>query len=105
MAGAMRPALRFNVAQRPTAERFAMSKKSAEHISALDPLQRGDGPNSVLWGGRSNATTRAKDRAIELAELALKSLNSPEASPAELKQYVLSLLLHFLANYNGGRVC
>ncbi|GLS32604.1 alkyl hydroperoxide reductase [Mesorhizobium albiziae] len=90
----------------PSAERFAMGKELSEHILALNPLQ-GDGPKfrSYPAVARYYHESGNKDRAIELVELALKSLDGPEPIPDELKQHLLPHLLQALANYKGEKVC
>ncbi|MUT24758.1 hypothetical protein GNX14_26850 [Mesorhizobium japonicum] len=90
----------------PSHERFALGKKLAEHILALNP------PHS---GGQKFRTYPAvaryyyesgnQDRAIELIEFALKSLDSPQPVPDELKQHLLPNLLQALSNYKGEEVC
>ncbi|MBT1516377.1 TlpA family protein disulfide reductase [Bradyrhizobium sp. SRL28] len=91
----------------PPAERLAMGKELSEHILALNPPHRGDGPKFLSYGALAQYYYESgnKDRAIELIELALKSLDGPEPIPDELKQHVLSLLLQALANYKGEKVC
>ncbi|MER9770331.1 TlpA family protein disulfide reductase [Mesorhizobium sp. M0189] len=90
----------------PSAERFAMGKELSEHILALNPPQ-GDGPKfwsypaiARYYHGNGN-----KGRAIELVELAIKSLDGAESIPDELKQRLLPNLLQALANYKGEKVC
>lgn len=46
-----------------------------------------------------------QNRAIELVELALKSLDRPKPMLGELKQHLLPNLLQALANYKGEEVC
>ncbi|RWA83658.1 TlpA disulfide reductase family protein [Mesorhizobium sp.] len=90
----------------PPAERFAMGKELSEHILALNPPQ-GDGPKfrSYPAVARYYYENGNKNRAIELVELALKSLDGPEPISAELKEYLLPDLLQSLANYKGKKVC
>lgn len=90
----------------PPAERFAMGKDLSEHILALNPPQ-GDSPKfrsypAVAWYYHENGNN---DRAIELVELALKSLDGSEPIPDELKEHLLPDLLQALASYRGGKVC
>ncbi|MER9462861.1 TlpA family protein disulfide reductase [Mesorhizobium sp. M0387] len=90
----------------PPAERFAIGKKLSEHILALNPPQ-GDSPKfrSYPAVARYYHENGSIDRAIELVELALTSLDGPEPIPAELKEQHLPDLLQALANYRGGKVC
>ncbi|MGX5806125.1 TlpA disulfide reductase family protein, partial [Bradyrhizobium sp. Arg314] len=82
----------------PSAERFAMGKELSEHILAL-PLPLDD---DVLTFIRYRVVAQYfyesgnKDRAIELVEVAMKSLGDSEFS---------SQLLQTLANYKGEKVC
>ncbi|MER9451993.1 TlpA disulfide reductase family protein [Mesorhizobium sp. M0254] len=90
----------------PPAERFAMGKELSECILALNPPQ-GDSPKfrsypAVAQYYHENGNN---DRAIELVELALTSLDGPEPIPAELKEQHLPDLLRALAKYRGGKVC
>ena len=90
----------------PSAERLAMGKELSEHILALTPPQ-GDGSKllpyrAIAWYYHESGN---KDRAIELIELALKSLDGPEPVADGLKQYLLPELLQALANYKGEKVC
>ncbi|MER9831218.1 TlpA family protein disulfide reductase [Mesorhizobium sp. M0134] len=90
----------------PLAERFAMGKELSEHILALNPPQ-GDRPKfrSYPAVARYYHENGNNDRAIELVELALTSLDGPEPIPAELKEQHLPDLLQALAKYRGGKVC
>ncbi|ESY62808.1 alkyl hydroperoxide reductase [Mesorhizobium sp. LNHC252B00] len=90
----------------PPAERFAMGKELSENIMALNPPQ-GDSPKfrSYPAVARYYHENGNNDRAIELVELALTSLDSPEPILAELKEQHLPDLLQALANYRGGNVC
>ncbi|RVC83063.1 TlpA family protein disulfide reductase [Mesorhizobium sp. M4A.F.Ca.ET.022.05.2.1] len=90
----------------PSAERFAMGKGLSEHILALNPPQ-GDGPKfrSYPAVARYYHESGNRDRAIELVQLALKSLDGPEPVPDELKQHLLPDLLQALANYKDEKVC
>ncbi|MCA6111359.1 TlpA disulfide reductase family protein [Bradyrhizobium cenepequi] len=105
MAGAMRQL--FDPANDnshfPPAERLAMGKELSEHILALNPPQGGDGPKFVSYGAVAQYYYESgnKDRAIDLVELALNSLDGPEPIPDELRQHVMSLLVQALANYKG----
>ncbi len=91
----------------PSAERFAMGKELSEHILALDPPQRGDGLKFLSYGPVAQYCYESgnKDRAIELIELALKSLEGPKTIPVELKQHVITLLVQALANYKREKAC
>ncbi|MEY9104682.1 hypothetical protein ABH994_005593 [Bradyrhizobium yuanmingense] len=46
-----------------------------------------------------------KDRAIELIEVTLKSLDGPAPAPDDLKQHVISVLVQTLANYKDEKAC
>ncbi|WP_342633865.1 TlpA family protein disulfide reductase [Mesorhizobium kowhaii] len=88
----------------PSAERLAIGKQLSEHIMALN-LPQGEGRR--FWSypaiARYYHESGNKDRAIELIELALKSLDGPEAIADGLKQY--PDLLHALANFKGENIC
>ncbi|WP_435302954.1 TlpA disulfide reductase family protein [Mesorhizobium australicum] len=90
----------------PPAERFAMGKELSEHILALNPPQ-GDSPKFRSYPAiaRYYHENGNNDRAIELVELALTSLEGPEPIPADLKEQHLPDLLQALAEYRGGKVC
>ncbi|RVJ65993.1 TlpA disulfide reductase family protein [Sinorhizobium meliloti] len=85
----------------PSTERFAMGKVLSEHILALDFAQC-NLPASQLFQevARYYYEIGNKDRAVELLELALKSLDGHGANED------LQLdLLETLANYKGEAVC
>ncbi|MER9196919.1 TlpA family protein disulfide reductase [Mesorhizobium australicum] len=86
----------------PSTERFAMGKELSEHILALNPPQD-DSPKfrSYPAVARYYHENGNNDRAIELVELALTSLDGPEPIPAELKNQHLPDLLQALAKYRG----
>ncbi|MER8747492.1 hypothetical protein NKH54_31270, partial [Mesorhizobium sp. M1004] len=86
----------------PSAERFAMGKELSEQILALNPPQ-GDSPKfrSYPAVARYYHENGNNDRAIELVELALTSLDGPEPIPAESKEQHLPDLLQALAKYRG----
>ncbi|RUU06235.1 TlpA family protein disulfide reductase [Mesorhizobium sp. USDA-HM6] len=86
----------------PSTERFAMGKELAEHILALNP-PKSDGPKfrSYPAVARYYYENGNKDRAIELLELALKSVDSSVAISGKLKEHLLPDLLQTLANYKG----
>ncbi|HEV2901022.1 MAG TPA: TlpA family protein disulfide reductase, partial [Pseudaminobacter sp.] len=90
----------------PSAERLAIGKQLSEHILALNPPQ---GEGHKFWSypavARYHHESGNKDRAIELIELALKSLDGPEPIPDVLKQHYQPKLLQALANYKGEKVC
>ncbi|WP_031195847.1 TlpA disulfide reductase family protein [Mesorhizobium sp. L103C119B0] len=90
----------------PSPERFAIGKELSEHVLALNPPQ-GDSPK--FWSypavARYYHESGNKNRAIELVELALKSLDGPEPIPDELKEHLLPELLQALANYKDEKVC
>ncbi|RWM51761.1 MAG: TlpA family protein disulfide reductase [Mesorhizobium sp.] len=91
----------------PRAERFAMGDKLSEQILTLNPPQ-GDGPLKFRWYvpvAQYYYESGNKDRAIELIEVALKSLGDPETMPDHIKQYYLTPLLQALANYTGENAC
>ncbi|UPK05715.1 TlpA disulfide reductase family protein [Bradyrhizobium sp. 170] len=91
----------------PPAERFAMGKELAEHMLTLNPPQRGEGDKFKSYGAIAQYYYESgnKDRAIELIELALKSLDHPEPIHEEVKQRFAPRLLQALANYKGEKVC
>ncbi|SDG43189.1 AhpC/TSA family protein [Bradyrhizobium sp. Rc2d] len=91
----------------PSAERFAMGKELSEHILALNPPHRDDGPKWLSYGAVAQYYYESgnKDRAIELVEVALNSLSGPEPIPDELKQHVTPPLVEALANYKGEKAC
>ncbi|WP_407192973.1 TlpA disulfide reductase family protein [Bradyrhizobium sp. STM 3566] len=109
MARAMRPL--FDPANDnshlPPAERFAMGKELSEHILALNPPQRGQAPKFLSYPAVAQYYYESgnKDRAIELVEVTLKSLDGPEPLPNELKQELMSPLVQTLANYKGEKAC
>nr|WP_027162752.1 TlpA disulfide reductase family protein [Mesorhizobium sp. WSM1293] len=87
----------------PRAERFAMGKELSEQILALSPPEN-DGPLKFVWYvpvAEYHYECGNKVRAIELIEVALKSLDLPEPMPDHIKQYYLTPLLQALANYTG----
>ncbi|RWA97935.1 MAG: TlpA family protein disulfide reductase [Mesorhizobium sp.] len=91
----------------PRAERIAMGDKLSEQILTLNPPQ-GDGPLKFRWYvpvAQYYYESGNKDRAIELIEVALKSLGDPETMPDHIKQYYLTPLLQALANYTGENAC
>ncbi|MGX9576950.1 TlpA family protein disulfide reductase, partial [Mesorhizobium sp. f-mel] len=91
----------------PSAERFAMGKELSEHILALDPPE-GDVDLKFLYYpvlGQYFYETGDKDRAIELVEVAMKSLADWQDGSDELKQKLGPGLLQALANYKGEKVC
>jgi len=91
----------------PPAERFAMGKELSEHILALNPPQGGQTLKFLSYPAIAQYYYESgnKDRAIELVEVALKSLDGPEPIPEELKQEVMSPLVQALANYKGEKAC
>ncbi|MER8556982.1 TlpA family protein disulfide reductase [Mesorhizobium sp. M1217] len=90
----------------PSHDRFALGKELVEHILALNPPQ-GDGHKFRAYPAvaRYYHESGNQNRAIELVEMALKSLDRPEPIVDELKQYLLPSLLQALANYKGKKVC
>ncbi|RUY59637.1 TlpA family protein disulfide reductase [Mesorhizobium sp. M7A.F.Ca.CA.001.13.2.1] len=91
----------------PHDDRFAMGKELSEQILELNPPQ-GDGdfkfgcyfPAAQYYYESGN-----KDRAFELIEVALKSVDHSEPVPDHTKQYYLTPLLEALANYTGEPAC
>ncbi|WP_439360566.1 TlpA disulfide reductase family protein [Bradyrhizobium sp. DASA03007] len=109
MAGAMRQL--FDPANDnshlPQAERFAMGKELSEHILAVNPPQRDEAPKFLSYPAIAQYYYESgnKDRAIELIEVTLKSLDDPAPIPDKLKQHVMSVLVQTLANYKGQKAC
>lgn len=109
MAGAMRQL--FDPANDnshlPQAERFAMGNELSGHILAINAPQRGDAPKFLSYPAVAQYYYESgnKDRASELIEAALKSLDGPAPIPDELKQHVMSELVQTLANYKGQKAC
>lgn len=109
MAGAMRQL--FDPANEnshlPQAERFAMGNELSGHILAINAPQRGDAPKFLSYPAVAQYYYESgnKDRASELIEAALKSLDGPAPIPDELKQHVMSELVQTLANYKGQKAC
>ncbi|AMA61560.1 alkyl hydroperoxide reductase [Bradyrhizobium sp. CCGE-LA001] len=91
----------------PRAERLEMGKELSEHILALNPPQRGDGLKYLIYPTVAQYYYESgnKDRAIELVDAALKSLDSSEPISVEQKQHDISLLVQTLANYKGEKAC
>nr|WP_245260664.1 hypothetical protein [Mesorhizobium sp. L2C054A000] len=90
----------------PPAERFAMGRELSEHILALNPPQ-GDSSNFGSYPAAAGYYHEDgnNDRAIELVELALTSLDGPEPIPAKVKEQHLPDLLRALAKYTGAKAC
>ncbi|TGQ21492.1 TlpA family protein disulfide reductase, partial [Mesorhizobium sp. M00.F.Ca.ET.220.01.1.1] len=91
----------------PRAERFAMGNELSEQILALNP-PNGDGPFKYLRYlpvAQYYYESGNKDRAIELIEVALKSVDRLGPIPDHTKQYYLTPLLEALANYTGEPAC
>ncbi|WP_143749247.1 TlpA disulfide reductase family protein [Mesorhizobium sp. WSM3882] len=91
----------------PRAERFAMGHELAEQILTLNP-PHGEGPLKFRWYvpvAQYYYESGNKGRAIELIEVALKSLGNPGMMPDHIKQYYLTALLQALANYTGENAC
>ncbi|MDA9463085.1 TlpA disulfide reductase family protein [Bradyrhizobium sp. CCBAU 53415] len=105
MAGAMRQL--FDPANDnshlPQAERFAMGYELSEHILAVN----GQAPKFLSYPAVAQYYYESgnKDRAIELIEVTLKSLDDPAPMPDTLKQHVVSVLVQTLANYKGQKAC
>ncbi|CAH2394336.1 hypothetical protein [Mesorhizobium ventifaucium] len=91
----------------PDAERFAMGNELSEQILALSP-QQSDGPLKFVWYvpvAQYYYECGNKVRAIELIDVALKSLDFPEPMPDHIKQYYLTPLLQALADCTGENAC
>ncbi|RWQ12132.1 MAG: TlpA family protein disulfide reductase, partial [Mesorhizobium sp.] len=91
----------------PRAERFAMGNELSEQILTLNPPQ-GEGPfkyRRYLPVAQYYYESGNKDRAIELIEVALKSVDRLGPIPDHAKQYYLTPLLQALANYTGEPAC
>ncbi|WP_439375471.1 TlpA disulfide reductase family protein [Bradyrhizobium sp. DASA03120] len=91
----------------PRAERLKMGKELSENILVLNPPQREDGFKYLTYPAVAQYYYESgnKDRSIELVEAALKSVDSSEQIPVELKQQKISLLVQALANYKGEKAC
>ncbi|WP_032936607.1 alkyl hydroperoxide reductase, partial [Mesorhizobium sp. WSM3626] len=91
----------------PSAERFAIGKELSERILALDP-PAGDGAFKFLYYpalGQYFYESGDKDRAVELIEVALKSLADWQDGSEKTKRRIGQRLLQALANYKGEQVC
>ncbi|RVP08812.1 TlpA family protein disulfide reductase [Sinorhizobium meliloti] len=90
----------------PSAERFAMGDVLSEHILALD-LAQCNLPASLFFRevARYYYAIGNKDRAVELIELALKSLDVLDPDMHGRKKDLKPNLLQNLANYKGEKVC
>ncbi|NEU99609.1 TlpA disulfide reductase family protein [Bradyrhizobium uaiense] len=90
----------------PRADRFAMGRDLSEHILALNPPQ-GDGYKFLAYGAVAQYYYESgnKERAIELVELALKSLDHPKPMQDKMKQLYVPRLLQALASYKGEKAC
>ncbi|MGX5806277.1 TlpA disulfide reductase family protein, partial [Bradyrhizobium sp. Arg314] len=91
----------------PSAERFAMGKELSERILALHPPQGDCDFKFAHYPAVAQYfyETGDKDRAIELVEVAMKSLSDWQGGSDELKQELAPGLLQTLANYKGEKVC
>ncbi|MCA1363387.1 TlpA family protein disulfide reductase [Bradyrhizobium sp. IC3069] len=91
----------------PQAERFAMGDELSEHILAVNPPQRDEAPKFMSYPAVAQYYYERgdKDRAIELIEVTLKSLDGPAPAPDDLKQHVISVLVQTLANYKDEKAC
>ncbi|WP_309493936.1 TlpA disulfide reductase family protein [Bradyrhizobium arachidis] len=109
MAGALRqlfdPAI--DNSHLPQAQRFAMGNELSGHILAINPAQRGEAPKFVSYPAVAQYYYESgnKDRAIELIEVTLKSLDGPAPIPDNLKQQIMSEAVQTLANYKGQKAC
>ncbi|WP_244608358.1 TlpA disulfide reductase family protein [Bradyrhizobium algeriense] len=86
----------------PHSDRFAMGKELAEHILALNSPEGSALPKFLSYGAVAQYYYESgnKDRAVELVESAVKSLDSPgRPMGAEEKAHYLRLLLKALAKY------
>lgn len=94
----------YDYSKFPSVERFAMGKELSEHILAQARLKDDYGKaRSYHMVATYYHASGNKDRAVELLELALESLDGPD--PDGLKEKALPFLLQTLANYNGETVC
>ncbi|MFK4492440.1 tetratricopeptide (TPR) repeat protein [Bradyrhizobium sp. USDA 336] len=91
----------------PQAERFAMGNELSEHILAENPPRRGEALKFLSYPAAAQYYYESgnKDRAIELIEVTLKSLDGSAPIPDNLKQHVISVLVQTLANYKGEKAC
>ncbi|WP_439402843.1 redoxin domain-containing protein [Bradyrhizobium sp. DASA03068] len=91
----------------PQAERFAMGNELSEHILAINRPQRGEASKFSSYPAVAQYYYESgnRDRAIELIEVTLKSLDGPEPIPDSLKQQVMSELVQTLANYKSQKAC
>ncbi|OKO84313.1 alkyl hydroperoxide reductase [Bradyrhizobium sp. NAS96.2] len=87
----------------PRAERLAMGRDLSEKILALNPPED-EGYKFLSYGAVAQYCYESgdKERAIELVELALKSLDTPEHVPDGVKLRCMPSLLQALANYKKG---
>ncbi|TIP24335.1 MAG: TlpA family protein disulfide reductase [Mesorhizobium sp.] len=91
----------------PHDDRLAMGNELSEQILELNPPQ-GDGPLKFHWYipvAQYYYESGHKHRAVELIEVAIKSLDHPEPMPDHTKQHYLTPLLQALANYTGEPAC
>ncbi|MVT54121.1 redoxin family protein [Bradyrhizobium yuanmingense] len=90
----------------PRAERFAMGRELSEQILALKPPP-GDYYNFRACEAVAQYYYESgnKERAIELIELALKSMEDPHPMQEERKQDYVPRLVQALANYKGEKAC
>ncbi|RVQ55082.1 TlpA disulfide reductase family protein [Sinorhizobium meliloti] len=86
----------------PSAERFAMGEVLSEHILALDHAQCNLPASLLFWEvARYYYAIGNKDRAVELIELALKSLDGPDPDVEGRQEGFSAALLQTLADYKG----
>ncbi|TYL86164.1 TlpA family protein disulfide reductase [Bradyrhizobium cytisi] len=85
----------------PHSDRFAMGKELAEHILALNSPDGRAGPKflSYVVVAQYYYESGNKDRAVELVESAVKSLDGPGPMGAEQKAHYLRVLFSALAKY------
>ncbi|MDH2347142.1 TlpA disulfide reductase family protein [Bradyrhizobium sp. SSUT77] len=85
----------------PHSDRFAMSKELAEHILALNSPEGRGRPKFLSYVAVAQYYFESgnRDRAVELVESAVKSLDGPRPMGAEEKAHYLRLLLKALAKY------
>ncbi|MET4121210.1 thiol-disulfide isomerase/thioredoxin [Bradyrhizobium sp. JR1.5] len=85
----------------PHSDRFAIGKDLAEHILALNSPEGPAGPKFLSYVAVAQYYYQSgdNDRAVELVESAVKSLDGPGPMGAEQKAHYLRLLLETLAKY------
>ncbi|MGY4430676.1 thiol-disulfide isomerase/thioredoxin [Bradyrhizobium sp. F1.13.1] len=87
----------------PRAERFAIGREVSEHL--LNSVQDSGDFASYRVVAQYYYESGDKQRAIELIERALASLDDPEIVPEATRQYYMPRLIQTLANYRGEKAC